>query len=126
MMRAAARALLSGVLAACSGAALLALLYTAAPAIVIDFDRDLPRLVGGVHPFERDYEADLTFAWTTGEMTLRLPGLDRRVEWTLDLRVRGARPDGRNPELTFFADGVHIGTHRAPQDFASSSAAVSI
>ena len=117
MMRAAARALLSGVLAACFGAALLALIYTTAPAIVIDFDRELPRFVAGVHPPERDYAADLTFAWTTGEMTIRLPGLDRRVEWTLDVRLRGARPDGRNPELTFFADGVHIGTHRAPQDF---------
>ena len=119
MMRLAGRALFSGVLAACLGAALLALMYTKSAPLIVEFDRDLPRLLTGVYPPERDSGTGLTFAWTGLEMRLRLPGLDRRVDWILDMRLRGARPDGRNPELQFFADGVLVGTHPAPQDFGS-------
>lgn len=119
MTRIIGRALLCGVLAALLAAALLALMYTSRPALVLEFDRDLPRLVNGVYPPERDVATGLTFAWTSGEMGIRIPGFDRRTEWTLDLRLRGGRADGRNPELSFFADGVHIGTNRAPQDLGS-------
>jgi hypothetical protein len=49
-----ARALGCGVLAALLAAAFLALFYAADPALTIEFDRDLPRLVGGIHPYERD------------------------------------------------------------------------
>ena len=79
-----------------------------------------------MYPPERDSATGLTFAWTGAEMGLRLPGLDRRVDWILDMRVRGARPDGRNPELQFFAEGLLIGTHRAPQDFESIQVTVPI
>ena len=118
MTRVAGRPLFSGLLAACLAAAMLALVYASRPTLTLEFDRDLPRLVSGVHPPERDVATELTFAWTGPEMGLRVPGLDRRAEWTLDLRVRGARPDGRNPDLAFFADGVHIATVPVPQDFA--------
>ena len=126
MMRLAGRALLSGVLAAFLGAALLALMYTKSAPLIVEFDRDLPRLLTGVYPPERDSATGLTFAWTGEEMALRLPGLDRRVDWTLHLRLRGARPDGRNPELQFFADGRRVGTHRAPQDFESIQVTVPV
>ena len=119
MIRLAGRALFAGVLAAFLGAALLALIYTKSAPLIVEFDRDLPRLLTGVYPPERDSGTGLTFAWTGAEMSLRLPGLDRRVEWILDMRLRGARPDGRNPELQVIADGVVIGTHRAPQDLES-------
>ena len=33
----------------------------------------------------------MTFAWTGEQVTLRLPGLDRRVDWTLDAAACAAR-----------------------------------
>ena len=117
MTRLFGRAVLSGVLAACLAAAMLALVYARRPALVLEFDRDLPRQVSGIHPPERDPASGLTFAWTTAEMGLRVPGLDRRVAWTLEVRLRGARPDGRSPDIDVFADGVHIATHPVPHDF---------
>ena len=119
MITAVVRAALCGLLAAFLGAAMLALSYAWHPALDIHFDRELPRLVAGVYPFERDTATGLTFAWTGSEMMIRAPGLDRRVEWTLDLRLRGARPDGRRLSLTFLADGVAISTQEAPQDFGN-------
>ena len=53
----------------------------------------------------------MTFAWTREELVLRLPGLDRRVDWVLDLRARGARPVlSDNPELSFLATGSLLET----------------
>lgn len=118
MIRVAVRALVCGVLAAFLAAAMLAFVYARHPALIIEFDREVPRLVGGVYPFERDAASGLTFAWTGAEMVIRAPGLDRRVEWEMQLRLRAARPDGRNPELTFFADGVRIASRSSPQDLA--------
>lgn len=117
MMRTVLRAALCGVLAACLAAATLAFVYASWPALVVEFDRDLPRQVTGVYPSERDNLTGLTFAWTGAEMGVRAPGLDRRVAWTLDVRLRAARPDGRPAAVAFFADGIHLATHVAPQDF---------
>ena len=61
------------------------------PRSAIEFDRDLPRNVSGVYPPERDDASGLTFAWTGADAVVRLPGLDRGKNWTLDLRVRGGR-----------------------------------
>jgi hypothetical protein len=86
---------------------------------VIEFDRDLPRNLTGVYSPERDRAADLTFAWTAGDAVLRLPGLDRRLAWTLDLRVRGARPSlPDNPDLTIAVDGGTLETLHTTPDFA--------
>lgn len=119
MIRAVVRAALCGMLAAFLGAAMLTLSYARNPALDVEFDRELPRVVRGIYGPERDNATGLTFAWSGAEVVIRAPGLDRRVEWTLDLRLRGARPDGRRLHLTFLADGVAIGTHEAPQDFGN-------
>jgi len=48
-----------------------------------------------------------------------LPGLDRRLPWTLDLRVRGARPSlPDNPDLTIAVDGAAVDTRHTTPDFA--------
>jgi hypothetical protein len=111
------RALAAGLLAALCAAAWLALFYAIHPAVFVDFDTDPPRLLRGVHPPERDHDSGLTFAWTQQEMSLRLPGLDRSSDWVMEMRVRAARPDRNNPELSFFADGVHLETRRSATDF---------
>jgi len=70
--RAAAAALLAGLL----GAAFAALFYAWHPDLRVEFDRDLPRSVAGIYPVERDEATGLTFAWTGADSVIRLPGLD--------------------------------------------------
>lgn len=119
MIRSLARAVACGALAAFLGSALLALFYGLDSTLTIEFDRELPRLVGGVYPPERDEATGLTFAWSGPEVVLRLPGLDRRVDWTLDARVRGARPVvADNPTLAVFSDGILLENRQTSVDFA--------
>jgi hypothetical protein len=118
-MKGAGRAIAAAVLAGLIGAVGAALFYAWRPAIVVEFDRDLPRTVSGVYPPERDRTSGLTFAWTSADAVIRLPGLDRRVPWTLDVRVRGARaapPD--NPYLTVVIDGVNVEQIQTTPDFS--------
>jgi hypothetical protein len=112
--RAAAAAILAGLL----GGAWVALFYAWHPALRVEFDRDLPRNLSGVYPPERDANSGLTFAWTGEEAVLRLPGLDRGASWTFDLRVRGGRPVGGNPDLAVSADGVTISTLPATPEWS--------
>ena len=102
-----ARGLACGALAAFLGAALVALFYNREAALLVEFDRDLPRLVSGTYGHERDDASGLTFTWTGQELALRLPGLDRRADWTLDLRMRGARAvESENPDVSIAVDGL--------------------
>jgi hypothetical protein len=118
MSRALGRSFAAAALGALAGVVWLALFYGLRPAVDIDFDVDPPRLITGVYPVERDADSGLTFAWTGEQLTLRLPGLDRHVDWALTVRVRGARPEAReNPTLTFLADGVPILTRQTTTDF---------
>lgn len=105
---------------------LLALFYARSPALSIDFAVDPPaRLVRGVYPAERVEASGLTFAWTGADVALRLPGLDRRVAWTVDLRVRGAREDAAaNPAIVFFVDGVRAAVHQSQPDFTDVAVAI--
>jgi len=68
--------------------------------------------VSGIYGPERDEATGLTFAWTSEDAVVRLPGLDRRVPWTLTLRVRGGRSaPAVNPTLVLTADGVTLDAH---------------
>ena len=111
--RAAAAAMLAGLL----GAAWVTLFYAWHPALRVEFDRDLPRNFSGVYPPERDDASRLTFAWIGEEAVLRLPGLDRRANWTLELRLRGGRATDDNPDLALVVDGVIVSTHHAAPDW---------
>ena len=113
MIRAAAAALLG----ALASAVWLALFYAAGGGPRTEFNIDPPRFVSGVYPAERDRLTGLTFAWTGPEVGLRLPGLDRRVPWTLTIRVRSGRPDAANPSLTFYVDGTAVRTQPTTADF---------
>ena len=118
MTKAIGRAAAAALLAALFGAVWAALFYAWRPAFVLDFDRDFPRNLTGIHPPERDEASNLTFAWTREAVTLRLPGLDRRAEWTLALRVRGARARAEaNPDLTVLADGIIVFRRQTTPEF---------
>lgn len=119
MTRAIGRATAAALLAGLLGAAWVALFYAWHPALHIEFDRDLPRNVAGIFPPERDVATGLTFAWTGADAVVRLPGLDRGADWTLDLRVRGARENNENPTLAILADGVTLATEPTSRDWTN-------
>lgn len=118
MTHAVGRAIAAGMFAALLGAAEVALFYAWHPNLTVEFDRDLPRQLSGVYAPERDEASGLTFAWTGADVALRLPGLDRGRNWTLDLRVRGGRPlPSDNPDLTVVADGVTLAAVHTSTEF---------
>jgi hypothetical protein len=118
MTRAVGRAMAAAVLAALLGAAGAALFYAWHPDLTVEFDRDLPRQLSGVYSPERDDASGLTFAWTGADVVLRLPGLDRGKIWTLDLRLRGGRPQSSdNPDVTIVADGVTLAALHSSTEF---------
>jgi hypothetical protein len=84
--------------------------------VTAEFDVTPPRQIAGVYAAERDDNSGLTFAWTGEVLAVRLPGLDRRIPWTLELRARSARAE--TPELTFYADGAKLTSIPATSDFS--------
>jgi hypothetical protein len=118
MMVALGRTAAIAAVGAALGALSLILAFAGGPGVVVTFDSDPPKLVSGMFPAERDEHSQLTFAWTGRDLNIRLPGLDRRREWTLEVRARSGRADPRkNPSLSFYADGVHLSTHPSTTDF---------
>ena len=119
MIRSVARAAATGLLGALAGAAWLALAYGTSPALRVDFDVTPPRtIVRGVFPAERDPDSGRTFAWTGETLTLDLADLDRQVDWSLDVRVRGSRAGSQpNPSLDFYVDGVLVATRPTSVDY---------
>lgn len=113
-------ALAAGVLGGLCSIVLLAVVYLLFPGLQIDFDVDPPRLLTGMYPAERDDTTGMTFAWTSRDVALRLPGLDRRVAWTAEWRLRGGRQRAAdNPEIVFFVDGVRALVHQSATDFST-------
>ena len=119
MSRRVLTAAFAALLGALCSPVLLAVFYMLRPALRIDFAVDPPRLMTGIYPAERDVTTGLTFAWTAGDVALRLPGLDRRVPWTATARLRGGRTnDAENPAVLFFVDGARMLSARSGRDFA--------
>ena len=103
----------------------LAIFYGTRPALDVDFDKTPPRLLTGVYPIEREPVTGRSYAWTTDQVTLRLPELDRRTPWTVQLRARGGRPQpSDNPELSFLADGVALETHKTASEYEDISVVI--
>ena len=118
MSRRLAAAAWAALVGALSGVVLLALFYLLHSSLRIDFDVEPPRLMTGMHPPERDRATGLTFAWTSRDVALRLPGLDRRVEWSLNIRLRGARSNqSENPAVVILVDGIQALVHQSHTDF---------
>ena len=125
---------MSGRLVSAAAAALLGALasvvclagaYLLSPALRMEFAVDPPRLVTGIYAGERDEASGLTFAWTGRDAAIRLPGLDRRVPWVLELRLRGGRQDQPdNPVVVVSVDGVPLIEHASQTGFTTVQVAL--
>jgi hypothetical protein len=115
MIRALARALGVAALGALAGAIGVVVAFTLHPAIALEMDRDLPRIVSGIYPPERD--RDLTFAWTSGKAEVRLRGLDRRTPWTCSVTYRGGRAVPPQPVVTLAIDGIALASRTATNEY---------
>lgn len=125
MSRAAGRAIAAAIIGALAATLFTTLLYVRNPRLQIDFGISPPRIVSGIHPDERDDAAGITFAWTGEDAAIRLPGLDRRSDWILSLRVRGARSGSTaNPDIAISADGVLLSRHATSAGFETVTATV--
>jgi hypothetical protein len=120
VIRGAGRAIAAAVLGALAGATWLALIYGSSPALNLEFDVTPPReIVQGIYTTERDPGTGRTFVWSADAVTISLGDVDRQVPWTMDIRVRGARPGGQqNPTLQFFVDGMPVQSHDTAADYS--------
>ena len=104
----------AAVFAALAAAASLILVYGANPAFWPPLQL-IPSLGSGFYPIER-HDAG-AFCWTGERASLRLDGLDRRVAWACDIRVRSGRPNGAAlPLLSVAADEGPIASGRVTGD----------
>jgi hypothetical protein len=119
MIRAVARAVATAIIGALAGPVWLVLFYGWTSALRVDFNVDPPAaLVQGAYPSERDPQTGTSFAWTAETLTITIDDIDRQLDYTLDVRVRGARGGGRpNPRVDFFVDGVQVMSHETSDDY---------
>lgn len=103
---------------AIAGAGALLAAYAIRPGFALEMDGRVPSVLTGFHDGERAGEE--TFAWSRRQATLRLPGLDRRGQWTCTIRLRGGRQDEATlPEVVFSVDGIVAVRHRTTNDFSN-------
>jgi hypothetical protein len=111
-MRLLLRALVVAMLGALAADVALVAVYAHAPRLVLSMDVDPPTVIRGLYPVEHD-PSGLSFAWTSEDVSIDLPGLDRSHAWTLVFRVKAGRgPELPLPQLTISADGVILATRR--------------
>lgn len=116
MLRLVTRTLLLALVGAVAGAVCLALAFRSHPELVFEMDRDVPGVVTGLYPVERDGRE--TFAWTHALATVSLPGADRHAPWHCTLRMRGGRPPQfAQPAVTIAADGVILATRTVTNEY---------
>lgn len=115
--------LILAVTGAVAGAVCLALAFTFAPDLRLEFDRDLPRVTSGFHPVEIVRED--SFAWTGRSAVVRMAGADRRAPWRCSVRFRGGRSAPlEQPFVELAADGVTLATRQATNDYQRLEATV--
>ncbi|RPJ77273.1 MAG: hypothetical protein EHM24_00420 [Acidobacteria bacterium] len=96
-------ALGAAALAALAAAASLVFVYATNPTFWPPLQL-IPSLGSGFYPVEQNEGG--AFCWMGAMAELRLEGLDRRVAWACDIRVRGGRPPSASqPMFTVAADG---------------------
>ncbi|PYR58455.1 MAG: hypothetical protein DMF85_10665 [Acidobacteria bacterium] len=107
------RALAAALAGALAGAASLVVAFRLHPAVTMEMDRDAPRILSGF--YDPEQYRDETFAWSSPRADVRLPDLDRRVEWQCVVRFRGGRPGGvAQPKVDLAVDGITLVSVTAP------------
>jgi hypothetical protein len=107
MMAFVRRAILAAVVGAVAAALSLVAAYTVHPGLTFEMDRPLPSFMTGMHGLERD--AFGSFSWSSGRVEARIPGIDRLVEWSCTIRLRGPRPESQPPAVVRIdVDGVPV------------------
>jgi hypothetical protein len=110
------RAVLAAVVGGLAAALSLVAAYFLHPGLTFEMDRPLPPFISGMYGNERDAQG--SFAWTSGEVTAAIAGLDRQVAWSCTIRFRGARPDGEPaPILTVEVDGRQVSQVPGTRDY---------
>ncbi len=110
------RAVLAAVVGGLAAALCVVAAYFLHPGLAFEMDRPLPGFITGMHGNERDPQG--TFAWTSGQVTAAIAGLDRQVPWSCIIRFRGARAAGtRQPTLTVVVDGRPVAEVLATNDY---------
>lgn len=108
---------------AAAGALAVLAHYAMTPAISLDIDRDVTRVVRGLHGPERVGEE--TYAWSSEHATLSLPDLDRRTGWSCTVRVKAGRPhESLFPDLVVSVDGLIADTHRVTNEYRDVEIAI--
>lgn len=98
------RAAFAAIVGALAAALCLVAAYTIHPGLTFEMDRPLPSFINGIHGHERDHLG--TFAWTSGQVDVAIPGIDRQIAWSCMIRFRGARAEGMpQPTLVVAVDG---------------------
>ncbi len=119
ILRASRRAIAVAFLGGLAGVIFVVAAYIWHPGLTLDMDRELPRNLSGVYGPERD--GRLTFAWTSGDATLSLPGLDRRLPWVCSVVFRGGRAVPPQPAVELAVDGIRLASSVATNDYAELS-----
>lgn len=110
------RCLVAGAIGIVLGVGALVASYARQSTITFEMDRGAPGIISGLYNVER--AGDETFAWTHERVTMDLPGLDRRVEWSCVIRMRGGRADPSTlPEVTVSIDGVIAAVHSTRNEY---------
>jgi len=100
---------------ALAGAAWLTYAFSRHPDVTFEMDQETPRVISGLYDSER--AGDDTYAWSSGRVTLNLPGLDRRAPWSCVARFRAARPPSVTlPEVTISVDDAPVVRQRATNE----------
>ena len=122
-MRLLPRALIATLAGGLLGATCLAAAYSRGGDVEFTMAQRAPRVLWGFHGPERS--GDLTFAWTTAQAGVTLPGLDRRVAWQCRIRLRGARRPGvAQPALSLSVDGLTSLAAATTNEFSELTIAV--
>ena len=110
------RVFLLGLLGALAGPTSVAIAFFNDPVLALDMHQDLPSAARGFYPPE--HTKDFSFAWTSSQADVSVPGLDRTGEWTCALRFRGGREATRpQPLVQVAADGVVLARRTATNEY---------
>ena len=115
MNRILVKTIAAAIAGAVAGAACVAFMFSRHAEIAFEMDQELPRLVSGLYDPERVGED--TYAWSSGKVTVNLPGLDRRAPWSCVMRFRAARPPAVPlPTVAIAVDDVTAVAQRATNE----------